>query len=67
MRTLKCFVALALGSLLGLLSACTRSAPENKTPAPPEKSAVGTQTNAATTNTVPGRKENLPVREPILE
>jgi hypothetical protein len=65
MKTLKCFIALALGSLLGLLSSCTRSAPENRVP--PEKAPGGIQTNAVTTNSVPGKQEDLPVREPILE
>lgn len=64
MKTLKCFLALALGSLLGLFSSCTRSTPENSTPAQSDKSPGS---NAATTNSVPGKQEDLPVRRPILE
>ncbi len=62
MRRLKCLFALVLGSVLGLVSCCSRTARENQPQVSPEKSATGTQTN-----TVPAKQEDLPVRKPILE
>ena len=62
MRALKCIFAVVLGSVLGLLSCCTRPPREAKPKAPPEKPAAAPQTNA-----VPAKQEDLPVRKPILE
>jgi hypothetical protein len=62
MRKMKFVFALALGSVLGLLSSCRATSPQNKPPVPPDRPATG-----APTNTVPGKQEDLPVRGPILE
>ena len=58
MRKIKFVFALFLGGILGLLSSCRGTAPQNNPPVPPDNPL---------TNTVPDNPEDLPVRGPILE
>lgn len=64
MKKLKAITSVALGVILGLISACShnRPKPEAGKPANPNTNNV-----PPTTNTVPNKQEEMPVRRPILE
>lgn len=68
MKTIKCILSVVIGAGLGLISACCahRAGPTSSG----THSVTGSQTNLSSgpsTNALPPKQENLPVRKPTLE
>jgi len=69
MKAIKCFFAITVGVIVGLLSACTahkhpRTQPVTHGPTAAEGVAA---TQAPSSETQPAKEPDLPIRRPILE
>ena len=67
MKTIKCLLAVVIGTILGLFPSCS----PKKEPLPkqdePQKEQAQEETTEAKQSQPPKKEEDLPVRRPILE